>query len=77
MAEIRNLTRNGETFYPLTHEKAVIGMEDFKDTITEQIENLKPHSGTFADKTTFANVESGATTRLAKRRPPASIIFLA
>jgi len=30
MAEIRNLTRNDETFYPLTHEKEVIGMEDFK-----------------------------------------------
>ena len=42
MAEIRNLTRNGETFYPLTHEKAVIGMEDFKDTITEQIDNYRP-----------------------------------
>ena len=42
MSEIRNLTRNGETFYPLTHEKAVIGMEDFKETITEQVENYKP-----------------------------------
>lgn len=42
MSEIRNLTRNGETFYPLTHEKAVIGMEDFKDTITEQIDNYRP-----------------------------------
>ena len=42
MTEIRNLTRNGETFYPLTHEKAVIGMEEFKETITEQIENYKP-----------------------------------
>ena len=42
MSEIRNLTRNGETFYPLTHEKAVIGMEDFKDTITTQIEQYEP-----------------------------------
>ncbi len=42
MAEIRNLTRNGETFYPLTHEKAVIGMEDFKDTITTQISQYQP-----------------------------------
>jgi hypothetical protein len=24
MSEIRNLTRNGETFYPLTHSSAVI-----------------------------------------------------
>ena len=42
MSEIRNLTRNGETFYPLTHEKAVIGMDEFKETITEQVENYRP-----------------------------------
>ena len=42
MSEIRNLTRNGETFYPLTHEKAVIGMEEFKETITNQVDQYKP-----------------------------------
>jgi galactose mutarotase-like enzyme len=36
MSEIRTLTRNGEVFYPLTHNEAVIGMNEFKETIINQ-----------------------------------------
>ena len=42
MSEIRTLTRNGEVFYPLTHNEAVIGMNEFKETIINQVENYKP-----------------------------------
>ena len=42
MSEIRTLTRNGEVFYPLTHNEAVIGMNEFKETIINQVAQYKP-----------------------------------
>ena len=42
LSEIRTLTRNGDVFFPLTHSDAVIGMNEFKETILNQVENYKP-----------------------------------
>ena len=42
MSEIRTLTRNGDVFFPLTHSDAVIGMNEFRESIMNQVENYRP-----------------------------------
>ena len=49
MAEIRNLTRNGETFYPLTHVDAIVSNtgSGIDDVPTAGSENLVKSGGVY------------------------------